>query len=216
MTTTRTAYTAGTPDRPVFFSNPQDDPRLSDPGASTPSLSLKTEGVGEKLQGKWHGIVEKTRDVCRNNTGMLLIGASQVRQIRRAIEGPCATYGDDLQGFFALMNVAVKKLNSLDPPVSVMELVAVRMVRVSFVNTTRCFVLFVLPSIRRSRDVPYENATFLEHAKPHGSLSHDGTQDSFWLLQSNVLCILDPFDLTSLDVLHIHEAIPGARAANRT
>ena len=39
-----------------------------------------------------------------------------------------------MQGFFALMNVAVKKLNSLDPPVSVMELVAVRMVRVSLIT----------------------------------------------------------------------------------
>ncbi|KAF8174539.1 drug/metabolite transporter superfamily, partial [Pholiota molesta] len=42
-----------------------------------------------------------------NNTGLLLIAASQA--------------------FFSLMNVAVKKLNGIDPPVSTLELIAVRM-----------------------------------------------------------------------------------------
>lgn len=42
-----------------------------------------------------------TREIIQNNTGMLLIAASQA--------------------FFSLMNVAVKKLNSLDQPVPALE-----------------------------------------------------------------------------------------------
>ena len=43
----------------------------------------------------------KVRELVVNNTGLLLVTASQA--------------------FFALMNVAVKKLNSLDPPVPPLE-----------------------------------------------------------------------------------------------
>jgi len=46
-------------------------------------------------------LANKIRDGFKRNTGLLLITASQV--------------------FFASMNVAVKKLNSLDPPVSTMQ-----------------------------------------------------------------------------------------------
>lgn len=51
--------------------------------------------------------LDSVRDVYKDNVGLLLVTASQV--------------------FFAAMNVAVKKLNSIDPPVPVLELVFVRM-----------------------------------------------------------------------------------------
>ncbi|THH03429.1 hypothetical protein EW145_g6262 [Phellinidium pouzarii] len=51
--------------------------------------------------------VQKSTSIVKANAGLLLVAASQA--------------------FFALMNVAVKKLNSLDPPVPTLELVAVRM-----------------------------------------------------------------------------------------
>ncbi|KAI5119682.1 hypothetical protein M0805_009626 [Coniferiporia weirii] len=51
--------------------------------------------------------VQKSSVVVKANAGLLLVAASQA--------------------FFALMNVAVKKLKSLDPPVPTLELVAVRM-----------------------------------------------------------------------------------------
>ncbi|KAF8647967.1 hypothetical protein AX16_006428 [Volvariella volvacea WC 439] len=54
------------------------------------------------------GDFESVRDVVTNNTGLLLIMASQA--------------------FFSLMNVAVKTLNSIDPPVSTLQLIFVRMV----------------------------------------------------------------------------------------
>jgi hypothetical protein len=50
----------------------------------------------------------KLRLAFENNKGLLLVAASQA--------------------FFALMNTAVKKLNSVDPPVPALELVLVRMV----------------------------------------------------------------------------------------
>ncbi len=46
-------------------------------------------------------LTKQIQDGFKRNTGLLLITASQA--------------------FFALMNVAVKKLNSLDPPVSTMQ-----------------------------------------------------------------------------------------------
>ncbi|KAF4621973.1 hypothetical protein D9613_009250 [Agrocybe pediades] len=53
---------------------------------------------------EWHRNVV---DLSKRNTGLLLVAASQA--------------------FFSLMNVAVKKLNSIDPPVPTLELVWVRM-----------------------------------------------------------------------------------------
>lgn len=52
-------------------------------------------------------MITKVRELVASNTGLLLVTASQA--------------------FFALMNVAVKKLNSLDPPVPPLELIFVRM-----------------------------------------------------------------------------------------
>ncbi|KAF8057616.1 hypothetical protein FPV67DRAFT_571087 [Lyophyllum atratum] len=47
-------------------------------------------------------------DIVKNNMGLLLVTGSQA--------------------FLSLVNVAVKRLNSIDPPVSTFELIAVRMV----------------------------------------------------------------------------------------
>jgi hypothetical protein len=57
------------------------------------------------------------------------------------------------QAFFALMNVAVKKLNSLDPPVSVMELVAVRMVRLFYHNQLMFVIVLQRSAIGYYMDV---------------------------------------------------------------
>ena len=54
------------------------------------------------LQESWNEkAARKTRDIVKKNTGLLLIAVAQI--------------------FFSSMNVAVKKLNSLDPPVSTMQ-----------------------------------------------------------------------------------------------
>lgn len=48
-----------------------------------------------------HRITEVTKDAYRRNVGLLLVVGSQM--------------------FFSLMNVAVKKLNNIDPPVSPLQ-----------------------------------------------------------------------------------------------
>ncbi|KAI0704155.1 hypothetical protein C8Q76DRAFT_801904 [Earliella scabrosa] len=53
------------------------------------------------------GSLTRIRDAVRSNIGLMLVASSQL--------------------FFALMNIGVKKLNSLDPPVSATELILVRM-----------------------------------------------------------------------------------------
>ena len=55
-------------------------------------------------------LVKRVRDGLAVNYGLLLVTASQL--------------------FFSLVNVSVKKLNSIDPPVPTFELIGFRMVRV--------------------------------------------------------------------------------------
>ncbi|KAG5640858.1 hypothetical protein DXG03_006810 [Asterophora parasitica] len=57
--------------------------------------------------GGWRASLSAVQGTLKNNAGLLLVMAAQA--------------------FFASMNVAVKKLNSIDPPVSTFELIAVRM-----------------------------------------------------------------------------------------
>ncbi|KIJ97898.1 hypothetical protein K443DRAFT_681172 [Laccaria amethystina LaAM-08-1] len=73
-----------------------------------------TSARSDELDDQSHGghltaktIITKVRGLVANNTGLLLVTGSQA--------------------FFALMNVAVKKLNGLDPPVPALELIFVRM-----------------------------------------------------------------------------------------
>jgi hypothetical protein len=67
-----------------------------------------TSARSDELDDQSHGghltaktIITKVRGLVANNTGLLLVTGSQA--------------------FFALMNVAVKKLNGLDPPVPALE-----------------------------------------------------------------------------------------------
>ncbi|EAU89555.1 hypothetical protein CC1G_02444 [Coprinopsis cinerea okayama7 len=64
---------------------------------------LEEVGTGRTRRGFW----KATKALAEDNVGLLLIAAAQI--------------------FFSLMNVTVKALNSMDPPVSALELVAVRM-----------------------------------------------------------------------------------------
>ncbi|KAJ8456284.1 hypothetical protein ONZ45_g18783 [Pleurotus djamor] len=72
------------------------------------------DGEGNHIEGGstrtacCSGMLCKIKEVLKRNVGLLLIVASQA--------------------FMSFMNVAVKKLNSLDPPVPALELVVVRMV----------------------------------------------------------------------------------------
>ncbi|KAF9005102.1 hypothetical protein BDQ17DRAFT_1541101 [Cyathus striatus] len=69
--------------------------------------SFELEVPNPIIRKSWQGSMETIIKVWTKNIGVLFIIASQ--------------------GFFALMNVGVKKLNSIDPPVSALELIAIRM-----------------------------------------------------------------------------------------
>lgn len=70
-------------------------------GSSTLDWSKPRRSFVQPVIDASNTVVQKCLSFVRTNAGLLLVAASQ--------------------GFFALMNVAVKKLNSLDPPVPALE-----------------------------------------------------------------------------------------------
>ncbi|KAI0763809.1 EamA-like transporter family-domain-containing protein [Trametes elegans] len=81
-----------------------------DTNFDAPTLQDDGPGLAQR-HGAWRGVLraivpQKVREVAKNNTGMLLVGAAQF--------------------FFAFMNVCVKKLNNL-AAVPALELICVRM-----------------------------------------------------------------------------------------
>ncbi|KAF5319494.1 hypothetical protein D9619_008739 [Psilocybe cf. subviscida] len=100
MSSTRTGYTALTPEFADFAI-----PHTPVPSASSSRLreALPETQHRRKLDAVW----SRARGLVNNNTGLLLVASSQA--------------------FFSSMNVAVKILNGIDPPVSTFELIAVRM-----------------------------------------------------------------------------------------
>ncbi|KAI0822129.1 hypothetical protein BC628DRAFT_1391080 [Trametes gibbosa] len=102
--TTRTPYAAATPDRTSFEAEIPLSPLVSYIPAPLASARVSN---GPNVHGKLHGHLRVAREIVDSNHGMLLVAASQL--------------------FFSLMNVWVKKLNSLDPPVPAFELIFVRM-----------------------------------------------------------------------------------------
>ncbi|GLB42723.1 putative eamA-like transporter family protein [Lyophyllum shimeji] len=102
----RNAYAAATPDY-ADFATAQAARALQDAGTSEPPTP-EDPIEGEQRLSKWRATYVAAVDLLKANTGLLLVTASEA--------------------FFSLMNVAVKKLNSIDPPVSTFELIAVRMI----------------------------------------------------------------------------------------
>ncbi|KAF9005109.1 hypothetical protein BDQ17DRAFT_1240680 [Cyathus striatus] len=100
--TSRNVYAALTPDHADFSQQPRDRP-------SSPFLETfhENEDVQTSNPSRLCTALGNAKSVVKANTGLLLIVASQA--------------------FLSLMNVAVKVLNGIDPPVSPFELVVVRM-----------------------------------------------------------------------------------------
>lgn len=71
------------------------------PQSPVESFEIEEDESKERCLSRVDGVWSGTVTAFKNNTGILLVAASQF--------------------FFALMNVAVKKLNSLDEPVSTLE-----------------------------------------------------------------------------------------------
>ncbi|EKM74704.1 hypothetical protein AGABI1DRAFT_132961 [Agaricus bisporus var. burnettii JB137-S8] len=84
---------------------------LAQPTQGKPVPDIPSSSPSSVRGGKWtrvHDVFASLKSVYQRNVGLLLVVASQM--------------------FFSLMNVAVKKLNGIDPPVSALELIVVRMV----------------------------------------------------------------------------------------
>jgi hypothetical protein len=88
-------YTALSPDYADLAQPQLEGLVVEEPGAKGSSCSSTGRW------GKLHRVVEVVKDAYRRNVGLLLVVGSQM--------------------FFSLMNVAVKKLNSIDPPVSALQ-----------------------------------------------------------------------------------------------
>ncbi|KAH8105246.1 EamA-like transporter family-domain-containing protein [Cristinia sonorae] len=106
-TTSRTTYPGGTPTSNTFAPTPQSNASFIPAPQSPVPSPMSTTRPPRPLAGRVRKVYRAAADTVANNVGMLLIAASQ--------------------GFFSLMNVSVKKLNSIDPPVPAFELIWVRM-----------------------------------------------------------------------------------------
>lgn len=114
-TTNREPYAAGTPETTTF--EVHISPSLSAEDVELPVLPKRssllsgftTHRLGPLLENGY----ENVKATIENNTGMLLVAASQA--------------------FFSLMNVAVKKLNTIDTPVPAFE-VRICIIRVVFIR----------------------------------------------------------------------------------
>ncbi|KZT65709.1 DUF6-domain-containing protein [Daedalea quercina L-15889] len=111
FTTSRTPYVALTPDQSTFDSDiPLAHFDVSEPDSASrrPTGSVNNQrSFQNSLTTKWRKFFSKCNMTCENNIGLLLITVSGA--------------------FASMMNTLVKKLNSIDPPVPILELILVRM-----------------------------------------------------------------------------------------
>ncbi|GJE91691.1 DMT family transporter [Phanerochaete sordida] len=108
MATARTPYEAQwTPDTPTFPPGVQDlrGARLGEVEAALGALGGDSESRSARL---WRTFVQRAQEVVDENTGMLLVAASEV--------------------FYAAMSLAVKEMGEMDPPMSSLELIWIYMV----------------------------------------------------------------------------------------
>ncbi|KAI1789861.1 hypothetical protein LXA43DRAFT_892024 [Ganoderma leucocontextum] len=82
-------------------------PQVSYMPAPTTSNIVETASTYLRIRRGTSEYATQAREVVKSNIGLILVASSQL--------------------FFSLMNVGVKKLNSLDPPVHAVELILVRM-----------------------------------------------------------------------------------------
>lgn len=125
MTTARTTYDSSTPDRATFALSARD--HVTFIPAPLPRLP-QSDSLSDRLQHRVTTFILRAKEIMGNNTGMLLIAAAQVCNRLFICSHNCLISCS--QAFFSLMNVSVKKLNSLDPPVPAFELIFVRMVSI--------------------------------------------------------------------------------------
>ncbi|EJF60876.1 hypothetical protein DICSQDRAFT_137097 [Dichomitus squalens LYAD-421 SS1] len=105
--TSRMPYAANTPDRSAFDVSIPLSPQVSYIPAPTTSDTADPTSSYVRILREASRYKRRAREVFESNIGLLLVASAQL--------------------FFSLMNVGVKQLNSLDPPVPAVELIFVRM-----------------------------------------------------------------------------------------
>ncbi|KAF8063349.1 hypothetical protein FPV67DRAFT_238316 [Lyophyllum atratum] len=103
----RNTYTALTPEY-ANFARPFAVGATRDTAESEPPTPEELAEDEMQQAGRWRRKYLAVVDIVKNNMGLLLVTGAQA--------------------FLSLVNVAVKRLNSIDPPVSTFELIAVRMI----------------------------------------------------------------------------------------
>ncbi|KAF8883013.1 hypothetical protein BD779DRAFT_898081 [Infundibulicybe gibba] len=92
-----------------YLTLPLDSPASTDCPPVLPPAQARSQspGIAAITKTKWRSAFSRTRKIIESNAGILLIVAAQI--------------------LVSLANAAVKKLHSIDPPVSTMQLITVRM-----------------------------------------------------------------------------------------
>ncbi|KAF8883042.1 hypothetical protein BD779DRAFT_899798 [Infundibulicybe gibba] len=97
------------PTENTYVALPLDPPTLTNYPPAPPPAQTRSQStdVAAIPRTKWRSTFSRAREIIESNAGLLLIVAAQA--------------------FLSLVNVAVKKLHSIDPPVSTTQIITVRM-----------------------------------------------------------------------------------------
>ncbi|KAI0704448.1 hypothetical protein C8T65DRAFT_654066 [Cerioporus squamosus] len=188
MPTNRTPFIASTPDRTTFDT----DVPLSSRVSFIPAPTMSTGSGSSQLTRTWLRWTGYLRAVVENNIGLLLVASSQL--------------------FFSLMNVGVKTLNSLDPPVPAMELILVRMAITWICCVTYMYLMNVPDPILGPKGVRY----FLIQRGVFGFFGIYGLYYSLQYLSlsdATVLQFLSPMFTAIAGAVFLHEAFSWREAA---
>ncbi|RPD56854.1 hypothetical protein L226DRAFT_513609 [Lentinus tigrinus ALCF2SS1-7] len=195
--TSRTPFIASTPDRTIFDADIPLSPQVSFIPAPTSTTSTNA-GLSGFAKG-WRQVASQVArwvgsigEVVENNVGLLLVASSQL--------------------FFSLMNVGVKTLNSLDPPVPAMELILVRMAITWICCVTYMYFMSVPDPILGPKDVRY----FLIQRGVFGFLGIYGLYYSLQYLSlsdATVLQFLSPIFTAIAGAVFLREAFSWREAA---
>jgi drug/metabolite transporter (DMT)-like permease len=141
--------------------------------------------------GRWATFVSQVSETVASNQGLLLVAASQF--------------------FFALMNLMVKKLNSLDPPVPALELVAVRM----SITWTFCIIYMLVTKVSDPFIGPKGVRTLLLFRGFSGFVGLFGIYYSLQYLSlsdATVLTFLAPFTTAIAGAIFLNESFTRREA----
>ncbi|KAI0808219.1 hypothetical protein C8Q74DRAFT_1231955 [Fomes fomentarius] len=185
--TSRTPFDSRTPDRYTFHSGESSPQAIFFPAPSGSSTNRARTWLSAA-----NVVGNRMRELVERNTGLLLVASSQL--------------------FFSLMNVGVKVLNNLDPPVSAVELILVRM----GITWICCVIYMYLMSVPDPILGPKEVRFFLVQRGVFGFVGIFGLYYSLQYLSvtdATVLQFLSPMFTAVAGAVFLHEAFSWREAS---